>query len=83
MTSNTTQLVKIALLSGRKLTVREMDKEFSTNNSAEIIRRLRAEGMVIDTTWKLNEKTGKRYGEYSTPKAKKVNRITSQTYSRV
>lgn len=72
---NTTRLVEIALLAGRKLTVRQMNQDLSVNNSPEIIRRLR-EKMTINTEWKVNPLNGKRYGEYSTPKQKKESRIT-------
>jgi predicted transcriptional regulator len=79
---DTTQRAKLMLLARKELTVAEMDKMFSTNNSAEIINRLRKQGMSIDTRWEANEKTGKRYGVYFYVPPKKVNRITSRQYAR-
>jgi predicted transcriptional regulator len=79
---DTTQRAKLMLLARKELTVAEMDKMFSTNNSAEIINRLRKQGMSIDTRWETNEKTGKRYGVYFYVPPKKVNRITSRQYAR-
>lgn len=75
MKSNTTQLVKIALLAGKRLTVRDIDKMCSTNNGAEIVNRLRKQGYNVVTEWYNNENTGKRFGVYSIPKTKKQNRI--------
>jgi chromosome condensin MukBEF MukE localization factor len=79
---DTTQRAKLMLLARKELTVAEMDRMFSTNNSAEIINRLRKSGMNIDMGWETNEKTGKRFGVYFYVPTKKVNRITSRQYAR-
>jgi hypothetical protein len=76
----TTQTVKLKLLNRQELTVALLDKNCSTNNSAEIIRRLRKSGMPIETRWEKNEDTGKRYGVYFYVPPKKVNRIGSGKY---
>jgi hypothetical protein len=54
-----TQLAKLMLLNRKELTVAYMDRRFKTNNSAEIINRLRKSGMPIETRWEKNEDTGK------------------------
>lgn len=79
---DTTQRAKIMLLARKELTVAQMDKMFNTNNSAEIINRLRKSGMNIDLRWETNKKTGVRYGVYFYVPPKKVNRITSGQYAR-
>lgn len=79
---DTTQRAKLILLSRQELTAAQMDKMFKTNNSSEIINRLRKQGMKIETRWETNEKTGKRYGVYFYVPPKKVNRITSGQYAR-
>lgn len=63
MKQSTTQRVKTLLLEGKKFTVQKLDKLLSTNNSAEVIRRVR-KLIPVKTEWKRNRKTGKRYGEY-------------------
>lgn len=80
MRSTTTQTLKLLLLDGKSLTVAELDKRLKTNNSAEVVRRLRQSGFPVITTWKTNEKTGARYGEYSHKKTKAVSKIKSQAY---
>jgi hypothetical protein len=77
-----TQLAKLMLLDRKELTVAQMDRKFKTNNSAEIINRLRKSGMPIETRWEKNEKTGKRYGVYFYVPPKKENRILTRQYSR-
>jgi hypothetical protein len=80
MNTQTTQRVKLMLLSGKRLTKRFLDRVLDVTNSAEIIRRLRDdEKMNIETVWKKSSK-GKRYGEYVYKPDKKVNRITSRSY---
>jgi len=80
--SDSTQRAKLILLARQELTVAQMDKMFRTNNSAEIINRLRKQGMKIETRWETNKATGKRYGVYFYVPPKKVNRITSGQYAR-
>jgi hypothetical protein len=81
--NNSTQRAKLMLLARQELTVAQMDKMFHTNNSAEIINRIRKQGLKIDLRWETNKKTGQRYGVYFYVPPKKVNRITSGQYSRV
>lgn len=80
--NNSTTRAKLMLMSRKELTVAQMDKMFNTNNSAEIVNRLRKSGMDIDMRWERNKKTKKRYGVYFYVPPKKVNRITSGQYAR-
>ena len=78
---NHKQRIKLMLLAGKVLTKRGLDRMLDCTNSAEAVRQLRKE-MTIITVWKVS-KNGIRYGEYKYIPPKRVNRITSQQYSRV
>lgn len=57
------EIVKKLLLSGKKLKVRQLDRMLDTNNSCEVIRRLRKEIPIV-TQW-VTSKNGVRHGVYS------------------
>lgn len=79
MKTNSTQRVKLLLLSGKKLTVQQLDKKLKTNNSAEIIRRVRRD-IDVGMKWRKNRKTKKRYGVYFYIPKPKVDRIKTREY---
>lgn len=65
MKTSTTKKIKKLFEQGRKVTVVQLDKMFSINNSPEAVRRLRYDhGMNIKTEWHYNPNTKKRYGVY-------------------
>ncbi len=72
----TTQRLKLMLLSGKKLTVAELEDIFETNNAPQIVNRLRKTGFTVDMEMKKNKKKNKVYGEYSHTEKAKVNRIS-------
>ena len=76
------QTLKLLLLDGRRLTVSELDDILKTNNSPQVVNRLRKSGVPVQMEWKTNPNTKTRYGVYFLPKEKKENRILNQTYSR-
>ena len=71
-----TQRLKLLLLSGEKLTVAELDDILKTNNSPEVVRRLRNQEFTVELEWRTNPKTKTRYGVYYHPMKKKESRVS-------
>lgn len=71
--------LKVHLLQGKTITHNQALRKFRTNRLAEFIRRLRKEGMKIETVM-VNDDNGDVYGLYRLVKIKKVSRIKTRAY---
>lgn len=60
---SSTDRVEKLLRAGKRLTVAQLDRMLSTNNSPETIRRVKKR-IPVNIEWKVNKNTGKRYGVY-------------------
>jgi hypothetical protein len=70
--------LKVWLLQGKSITHNEAQKLWGTNRIAEYVRRLRKEGMKIETV--LESKDGDTYGRYRLKQSPKVDRIKTRQY---